>query len=261
MADLGMQTGMGDKRLKVGGVKFLADGSIGARTAWMSEEYLDDDGNKGQSIWDTETLQKKINYAHNNNIQTAVHAEGDRAIDQVVECMENAARGTEKNLRHRIEHFEVPSREAINKVKELGFVAAVQPNFVRNWGGEDGMYKKRLPSNKFRAMNPFNRLLEKDVNLAFGSVCMPLGPFHGLAGAVNAPMEDQRLKPREALLCYTRKAAYAGFNEPFLGSIEPGKKADLVLLDRDPFRPETSMESVEPLFTMVDGEVVFEGSW
>lgn len=260
MTHLGLQTGLGDEWLKIGGVKFLADGSIGARTAWMSDEYQDDCENKGFPIWDTETFQEKIDLAHDNNIQTATHAIGDRAIDQVVGCLENATHRAKKNLRHRIEHFEVPSQRAIEKVKKLGFVVSAQPNFVRNWGGRNGMYKKRLLSDKFRAMNPFNLLIRKNIHLAFGSDCMPLGPLYGATGAVNAHLPEQRLEPLEAILCYTRNAAYAGFNETFLGSIEPGKKADFVLLDQDPFKPKTSLESVEPLLTMVNGEIVFEGS-
>jgi len=260
MIHLCLQTGFGDEWLRIGGVKFLADGSIGARTAWMNNEYLDDSENKGFPIWDTKTLQEKIDLAHDNNIQTATHAIGDRAIDQVVGCLENATCRAKKTLRHRIEHFEVPSQIAIEKMKEFGFVASMQPNFVRNWGGPDGMYKKRLPPEKFRTMDPFNLLIRKNIPLSFGSDCMPIGPLYGVSGAVNASLPDQRLEPFEAILCYTRNAAYAGFNETFLGSIEPGKKADFALLDQDPFKPETSLESVEPLFTMVDGEIVFERS-
>jgi len=102
-------------------------------------------------------------------------------------------------------------------------------------------------------------MLEAGVPLAFGSDCMPLDPLLGVEYAVNAPVEAQRLSVTQALRAYTQGAAYAGFDEDRVGTLEVGKKADLVVLEESPWDAPSRIADIEVTMTMVDGAVVYEG--
>ena len=145
--------------------------------------------------------------------------------------------------------------EAIRRFAESGVVASVQPNFLK-WAGEGGLYDSRLGDRRTET-NRYAAFAEAGVPLAFGSDCMPLDPLLGVHHAVNAPEAEQRLGVTEALRAYTAGAAYAGFDEDRLGTIEAGKAADLTVLAESPWEAD-SIRDIDVSATVVAGDVVYE---
>ena len=256
--DLGLGQGFGDNRLRLGAVKILSDGSIGAETAALKEPYLDNPKEQGMLVWVKDELEEVVLKAHENDIQLAIHAIGDRAVELVLDCFEKANVEEKKNLRHRIEHCEMLSQEQVEKMAELDLVASMQPNFVGEWGLPGGMYGTRLGKERAAAMNPFALLKEARVKMAFGSDCMPFGPLYGVHWAVNAPFPSQRISPEDAFKAYTIGGAYASFEEGYKSTIEEGKLADMVMLDGDPFADPSSIKDMTVQLTIFDGKIVYD---
>ncbi|MCJ2555440.1 MAG: amidohydrolase family protein, partial [Candidatus Thermoplasmatota archaeon] len=165
-----------------------------------------------------------------------------------------------EGFRHRIEHLELPTEEDLREARRLGLVASMQPNFVGQWSRPGGMYEDRLGPERLKGNNPFRRILDMGIPLAFGSDNMPLSPLYGVHWAVNAPFEAQRLTVEEALRAYTLGSAYASGEEALKGSLDPGKLADLVVLEKDPWeRPET-IEDIPVYATILGGRVVYQAA-
>jgi len=260
LIDLGLGTGFGNDKLQLGPLKVFSDGSIGASTAALSKPYLDNPEESGLLIWDKEKLEEIVLKAHNNDIQLAIHAIGDRALDLVLDCFERANARCKKDLRHRIEHAEMITPEQIIKTKEMNIIASMQPNFVGQWGLAGGMYDHRLGRERTVLMNPFCSLEKQGVRLVFGSDCMPFNPLYGIHWAVNAPYPVQQISPEEAFKAYTIGGAYASREEDKKGTIEIGKLADLVMLDGNPFTDPAEIIDMSVQMTIFDGEVVYENS-
>ncbi len=256
---LGISTGFGSERLKFGGLKIFCDGALGARTAALSEAYADDPGNKGGLVIGRSELERLVTSANEAGIQVAIHAIGDAGIGEVISAFSRTAeRRSFRNLRNRIEHLELPSQTHLRQMRRLGLVASMQPNFIGEWGGTDGMYLSRLGPKRTAANNPFRDVLKAKVRLVFGSDCMPLSPIYGIHSAVNAPHASQRISVQRAMAAYTRDAAYASFEESTKGSLAEGKVADLIVLSEDPFENAERIQSIEVLKTVVGGEVLFD---
>lgn len=255
---LGLRSGFGNRWLRVGPIKIFSDGAIGAKSAAMSGSFTDDPGNRGVFIHSRRELHRLIAEAHDAGFQLAVHAIGDRAIDAVLDGFEAAlAAAPRQDARPRIEHFELATRSQIRRARRLGAIAAMQPNFVGQWGLANGMYDDRLGRERAETMNPFRWVLDEGMALAFGSDGMPYGPLYGLHWAVNAPYPAQRLKVEEALHAYTLGAARALFEETHLGSLEPGKLADLIVLDKDPYDVSDRLKELRVERAIIGGEEVF----
>lgn len=255
---LGLGTGLGDHRLQLGPLKVFSDGSIGAGTAALSVPYLDNPEELGLLIWQKEKLEEIVFKAHENDIQLAIHAIGDRALDLVLDCFEKANSHQKKDLRHRIEHGEMLTLGQIARMKELNIIASMQPNFVGQWGLPDGMYDHRLGRERTMMMNPLSTITKEGVTLVFGSDCMPFNPLYGIHWAVNAPYPVQQISPEEAFKAYTIGGAYASFEEDKKGTIEVGKLADIIMLDGDPFADPGAIADMSVEMTIFDGEVVYE---
>lgn len=252
--DAGLRTNHGSEFVRVGAIKSFTDGSIGGRTAKLSEPY-DDGTGTGQWVVDPEALAAIVESADAAGLQCTVHAIGDVAIDRTLDVYERTSNPDES--RHRIEHVELASDEAIERFARLGVVASVQPNFHK-WADEGGLYDGRLGDRRTDT-NRLGTLHEAGVQLAFGSDCMPLDPLLGVHHAVNAPTDSQRLSVTEAIRAYTAGSAYAGFDEGRLGTIEPGKLADLVVLDRSPWEHPEAIADIDVSMTIVDGSIVHDG--
>jgi len=161
-------------------------------------------------------------------------------------------------LRNRIEHLELPNQTHLREMRRLGLIASMQPNFIGEWGGTDGMYLSRLGPERTAKNNPFRDVLKARVKLVFGSDCMPLSPLYGIHSAVNAPHASQKISVAEAVAAYTRDAAFASFEESSKGSLTEGKLADLVVLSDDPFENSRGIGSIKVLKTVVGGEVLYD---
>ncbi|WP_459886587.1 amidohydrolase [Halostagnicola bangensis] len=264
--DVGLATNAGSEFIRTGSIKTFTDGSIGGRTAKVSEPYADGsaagsrddhagDGNCGQWVVDPAELEDLATRADDAGFQLSVHAIGDEAIEETISVLETTT--DPAGSRHRIEHAELASDDAIERMAKAGIIASVQPNF-HQWAGEGGLYDQRLGQSRRRRSNRLRTMLEAGVALAFGSDCMPLDPLLGVHHAVNAPAEAQRLPVTEALRAYTLGGAYAGFDEDRLGTLEVGKRADLVVLEASPWEQSDRIEEIDVSMTVVDGEAIFE---
>lgn len=259
MMRLSMSSGLGSDFLRIGGVKLFCDGALGARTAALSEPYADDPGNKGMFMQSREALDEVTSKASEADIQLVVHAIGDMGIEAVISSIEAAlADSPKRDHRHRIEHLELPSPQHLRRMRRLRIIASMQPNFVGEWGGTDGMYYARLGEARAKRNNPFREVLASGVRMVFGSDCMPFSPLYGLLSAVKAPHEAQRITVDEAVAAYTREAAYASFEEASKGTISVGKHADMAVLSSDPFTDPGALAGVVVLKTVVGGDVAYE---
>jgi hypothetical protein len=261
LLDLRMSSGLGSHWLRIGGLKIFCDGALGARTAALSEPFTDDPGNKGMFVHDAGRMDEMVSKAHEAGIQVVIHAIGDEGIGRALASVDAALTSLpRKDHRHRIEHLELPSRDHLKQMRRLGVIASMQPNFVGEWGGINGMYTARLGPERSKRNNPFKEMLDARVRLAFGSDCMPFSPLYGILSAVNAPYEAQRLGAADAIRAYTLGSAYAGFDEGVKGSLEVGKLADFAVLSSDPITVPSALPSTMVVKTVIDGELVFDRS-
>ena len=257
LGEVGLRTNAGSEFVRTGAIKSYTDGSFGGHTARLSEPYADRPDETGQWVVDPEQLRDVVADATADGFQFTAHAIGDEAVDAVLDAYERASATDPSDARHRIEHVELADDEAIDRLASLGVVASVQPNFLK-WADEGGLYDSRLGDRRTET-NRYRDMLDAGVRLAFGSDGMPMDPLLGVHHAVNAPAETQRLTVTEALEAYTVGAAYAGFDEDRLGTIETGKRADLVALDGSPWKNPESIRDIDVALTIVDGNVVYDG--
>lgn len=252
------RTNFGSEMLKIGSIKLMIDGSVGARTAAFFEPYYDDPTTSGMLVLSEDEIYDIIINAHVNGFQLAVHVIGDKAIDIALDAFKEAYRKKQtKDLRHRLEHVEFPTEDQIKEIKKLNLIASMQPNFVGNWSQPDGMYFKRLGKERWMRNNPYRQLWDYGVTVAFGSDCMPFGPLYGLHFAVNHFVNENALSVEEAIQCYTYNSAYAGFSEEYAGSIASGKYANLVALSMDPIKNSKKIKEIVPLLTISRGKIIY----
>lgn len=229
------------------GIKIFSDGSLGGRTAALHAPYADAPGD-GELLVGREALMHELSACRERDIGCAVHAIGDRALGTVLSAMEKT--GVE-DTRFRIEHAEVMGDDELAVCARLRVPLVMQPNFVRNWSGEDGLYQSRLGRERWLRNNRFASLLRAGVPFVFSSDVMPAGPLYGIRGATHHPVAEERIGPAEALRRYTTAArALGGDADPH--GIEIGSPADLVVL------------SGNPLIADVDGirvEATYVGGW
>jgi len=257
LIDLGMCTGFGDNIVKIGGVKILADGSLGARTAALTEPYNDDPSTKGMSLYNQEQLNALVDKAHKAGLQLAIHAIGDQTVDMVLTALERALKKEpKKQHRHRIEHASVLNERLIQHMKKLGVMATVQPHFVIS----DFWVIDRVGPKRARWVYPFKTLIQKGVLTAGGSDCPvePISPLLGIYAAVaRKTFSNEGIAVDDALRLYTVNAAYASFEENIKGSIEVGKLADFVVLSHDPHEVlSDKIKDIQVEMTIVGGKVM-----
>ena len=243
------------------GIKIFADGSLGGRTAALNERYADGDGD-GELLVDEEALREELEACAVRNIACAVHAIGDRALRTVLDAMAAVRARYPAHARFRIEHAEVIGAEEMKRCEALRIPLVMQPNFVRNWGGEDGMYAERLGRARWERHNPFASLSRANLPVVFSSDGMPAGPLFGLRGATNHPNPRERIAAAEAFYRYTRAAAdvFGPWEEdeserPVDGRIMAGGRSDLVVLSGNPLLADPDRLRVEA--TIAGGREVY----
>jgi hypothetical protein len=247
----GTRSGQGDAWARWGGLKLFADGSIGARNAAVSPPYKS--GGRGVLNHPTAWLSERIAAAERSGWQTITHAIGDRAIGQVLDAHRCA--GTDRGFRHRVEHYEFPTIDQIQDTAELGLAVCMQPNFVGNWSGTGRLYEAALGTERDAACNPFPAVIAAGIPLGFGSDGMPLSPLYGIASAVQAPHEGQRISLEDAIRGYTEGSAWLSGGEPAQGRLVVDGRADLVVLDGPLTAGSVDRRTV--VATYVDGERVY----
>jgi predicted amidohydrolase YtcJ len=261
-----------DEWISAGAVKFFMDGVIESHTAAMLAPYADDPKLSGSLLWDPATYRKIVADLDKRGIQIFTHAIGDRAIRVVLDAYENAARqnGT-KDRRHRIEHIEDVSAEDIPRFGKLGVIASFQP--LHAYPNEDTLdvWLRNVGPERGQRAWAWRSIQGDGAVLAFGSdwPIVTLNPWEGVQNAItrqtvegNPPegfVPKERLSVEDAIRGYTLGAAVAGHREQREGSLEKGKLADLIVLDRNLFAIEPKeIGKTEVLLTMVGGRVVYE---
>jgi predicted amidohydrolase YtcJ len=224
---------------RVGGC-ICADGAFEAHTAALFEPYSDQPENYGALTYSQEVMDRFVLEAHREGLQIAVHCESERAIEQVLAAMEKALRAHPRaDHRHRIEHLELPTYNQIARMAAAGIMAAMQPAFIPAFIGSQGMqgYAPLLGTARLRRLHPYRTLRDHGIPVCGGSdsPVTPYNPLAGVQAAVLHPNPDERLTIHEALELFTVAAAWSAFEEAQKGSLAPGKLADLVVLERDPF--------------------------
>lgn len=254
-AEAGLVTNAGSQFVRTGAIKTFTDGAIGGRTARVSKPFADGPTeNHGEWVVTPEELREWVERATDAGFQFAAHAIGDVAVRETLAAYRETA--DPSTARHRVEHAEILDPGIVTDLAEMGVVASVQPNFHR-WAGEGGLYESRLGERRTTGTNPLGALAEAGVPLAFGSDGMPMGPLYGVGQAVTAPTAGQRLSVTGSLAAYTRGAAYAGFDEERMGTLEPGKLADCVVLEESPWDVAgDAIADIGVWATVVDGRVV-----
>jgi predicted amidohydrolase YtcJ len=255
LMDLGLETLGGDLSL---------DGSIGARTAAMSSPYLDGDGS-GVLYEPDDGLAQVFHNAHLGGLQVAVHAIGDSAIEQALRVWERVYRTLDSRQRrhfrarrHRIEHFELPREDQIERAAALGLAISVQPAFDAEWGHPGQLYEQRLGHERAAGMNPFWTLLGRGLEVGAGSdsPVTPLDPMYGLWALENHHDPGQRMSREEAIRLFTIGSARLAHLEDKKGQLRPGMQADFAVYEADPLTaPE--IRELRPLLTVSRGREVF----
>jgi len=263
----GIRTGFGDDHIRIGAVKFFADGSLLGQTAAVSEPFCSN-GSYGDFVSDRDRMRTGMLAAHRYGWQLATHAIGDRAIDFVLDVYEEAHREYPRaNTRHRIEHTAICGNAAADRIARGGFVPVPQAHFIGAFG--DAMWDA-LGDERSRICYRQRSFLDRGITIPGSSDCpvvdgSPLLGIHDLvnrrtaSGRVLGPQE--RLTPRQALAAYTTGSAYAQHQESRLGRIAPGYLADLVVLSRDLLDvPADEIADIQVELTMIGGRVVYERS-
>ncbi|MYR61530.1 amidohydrolase family protein, partial [Streptomyces sp. SID625] len=187
----------------------FVDGSIGSHTACLHAPYADA-GSTGTSYLDADAVAAHVTACTEAGLQAGFHAIGDAAVTAVVDGMHAAAEkvglARVRAARHRVEHAEMLTPQTIAAFAELGLTASVQPAFDALWGGEDGMYARRLGPERARTLNPFAALLRAGVPLALGSdsPVTPLGPWGTVRAAAFHRTPEHRISVRAAFTAHTR---------------------------------------------------------
>jgi predicted amidohydrolase YtcJ len=257
MINLGLTSGMGSPLVRIGGVKIFTDGSIGAKTAYVTKGYNDEPKNKGMLLFPKDEYEAVVRKSVAHNIQTVTHAIGDEALEMVISTFEDLPdKSLLRDQRHRIEHAEMITEYQIRRAVGLGLILSMQPNFVGRWQQDGGLYDQRFDAETVRGMNMFRVALDNGARLCFGSDGMPYSPLYGIWSATTHHNERVRLTVEEALRCYTMESAYSVFQENTLGSITVGKRADFIVLSDNILEvPVDKIIEIDVEMTVVGGIV------
>jgi len=242
---------------RVRGVKLFLDGSMGARTAALTVPYNDSPVETGMMTMRRDEIHNVVLRAIEEKLQLCIHAIGDKAVELAVQTIIETQELSAEIQRHRIEHASLISRQSVKEMAERRIIASVQPRFILS----DTWAADRLGRERLNDLYPFRSMAKAGVKLAAGSDC-PVedpNPFEGIWAAVSRPglPSDERLTVDQVLTMYTANAAYASFSEETSGTLEVGKVADLVVVDRDPFECSTDvLRKAQVVRTMINGQVV-----
>lgn len=269
---IGIGHAFGGSFLRMGAVKAFADGSLGSRTAYFYDPYLDQPSTRGllsEEMHPIALMRERMMKADAAGLQICTHAIGDEAIATILDLYSEVAKAHgAADRRFRIEHAQHMAAKDFDRFAQLHVIASVQPYHAI----DDGRFAEaRIGHDRASRTYAFRTFLDHGVRLALGTDwdVAPLDPIQTVYAAVtratldgknpNGWFPEQKLTVEEAVEAYTMGSAYAEFQENVKGSIAPGKLADMVLLSQDIFRiPPESIRNTKVLETYVGGELVWE---
>jgi predicted amidohydrolase YtcJ len=256
-------------KLSVAAVKLVSDGSLGSRSAWLLQDYSDRKGHVGNGRWDDGRMYRIVKRVAGWGFQIGTHAIGDAAVRQVINVQKKVI--DELGLtdhRFRIEHFQIVDAADIPRAIEYGFIPSMETVHATS---DMNMAEDRVGPVRIQSSYAWRTILENKGIIANGSDAPVelVNPYHGLYAAVtrqdrdgqppNGWYSNQALTREEALRSFTIWGAYAAFAEKTRGSLEAGKYADFVVLDRDLMTcPAYEIKDITALKTVIGGEVVYE---
>lgn len=264
-----IETGLGDEMVKYGFFKIYTDGSLGARSAYLKEPYSDDPAQRGVTNYSQEELDRLVWEAYSRDIQVGVHVIGDASVEMLVTAIERAyEREPKDNARIRMIHMSLLNREIIERLKRLPVIIDIQPMFVSTnvrWS------EHRVGHERSEYHYCWRKLLDAGMILTAGSDS-PIETYNPMKGTYAITTRQgldgypeggwfpqERVTVFEAVSMYTKYAAYASFEEDVKGTIEEGKLADFVMLDRDVFKTEPrDIKDIRVLKTWLGGRLVYD---
>lgn len=263
----GFYTGFGNDIFRLGPLKTFCDGSLGARTAWLKEDYSDDKGNRGvRSYEDDQELYDLVDQAHNDGMSVAIHCIGDAAADQAISAIERAIeKNPDTKNRHGIVHAQILNEDLIKRIQAANIITYIQPIFIEyDWKiAEDRVGPERLKDSYH-----FRKLYDRGIVLPLGtdSPVEEFDPMMNIYCLVTGKDYDgepeggwhpeKLLNLDEALKCYTKHSAYASFDEERKGVLAPGIFADIAVLETDIFDlPPEKIKDVEVFMTIMGGKI------
>lgn len=261
--------GRGDDWLRIGGLKGFADGSLGSHTALFLEPYTDAPSDTGLAVTPRDSLEAWTLSADRAGLQVMVHAIGDRAIRNQLDIYQRVERADgPRDRRFRIEHAQHIAPADIARFAKLHVIASMQPYHAI----DDGRWAEKVIGHKRSATTyAFRSLRDSGARLAFGSDwdVAPPTPIDGIYAAVTRRTLDgknpggwfpeQKVGVEDALRAYTIGGAYAMFAEANRGTLEPGKLADLTIIDRDLTKVAApDIRNARIVMTVVGGKVVYQ---
>ncbi|MEZ4521010.1 MAG: amidohydrolase [Thermomicrobiales bacterium] len=263
---LGIKTGFGDEWLRVGPAKLFLDGSIGGRTARMSEPYVGETDNYGLWMYDPDEIKAKMLRAHKADFQLCAHAIGDAAISLLLDAYEEALeKYPREDSRHRIEHCSIIDLDIVHRIKRIGAVPIPGTSFLYYF---NNAYIQNLGWERIRYAYGMNTFYEHGI-VAAASTDAPVvntNPAIGLQTMMTRKSEEGEIMWKEesvplveALRAYTYNGAYASFEESIKGTLAPGMIGDAVVFETDISAVDAEeIGEVRVDMTIVDGHVVFD---
>lgn len=254
----------------LGAVKLFADGTLGGRTALLSQPYRDDPQNYGLATHSWEELAYLVSQAVDRQLPVAIHSIGDQATEKVLAIMQHYQQGAnEVPLRHRLIHAQILRAALVEQMSTMPIAVDIQPSFVAS---DFPWVIERIGEERLDYAYAWRTLLHAGIHCAGGSdsPIEPLSPLRGIHAAVTRCHPDhvsaqagyqpqQKLDRLQALALYTTGSAYAANEEHQRGTLAVGKQADLTFFDRDLLTvPETDLLHAETLFTIVNGEIAYQ---
>ena len=254
-------------KLRMGGIKLLADGALGSRGAWLKAPYSDAPANSGLQFFKDDQLLNLMSRGAMDNFQIAVHAIGDRANSQVLDAIDELSESYKGDRRWRIEHAQIVDPLDLPRFGKHGTIASMQPvHEASDWR----MTEARLGPARLGGAYAWAQMLRAGSRLAFGSDYPVENPNPFVGWAVAITREDAQGQPvggwhpedrvtrDQAWKAFTSDAAYAGFAEDKFGTLAPGMRADFLIVDRDPTAVSpTDLRATRVLETWVGGEKVW----
>lgn len=263
----GNHTGTGTELFKIGPVKLMGDGALGARTAFLSRPYADDPSTCGFPVFQKDELNEMVGLAHANGMQVAVHSIGDACLDMVLDAYEKAmSEHPRTDCRHGVVHCQITRPDQLERIRRLGLHVYAQSIFLDY---DIHMVEDRVGAELASTSYSWKTLMENGVTVSNGSDCPVELPDvmagiqcavtrKSLDGLTGPYLPEQAFTVREALDSFTSSSSFACFGEKVKGKIVPGMLADFVILGENPLeKSPDALRSIPILSTYLGGKRVY----